>query len=122
MFSRIMAIPYPKTWRHPEYFVERRFLFLQKSKTRGNQTGINTDIMATSLQKWNEMIADDVQVMHSMLDRIVERMSNHLNGEEKYRYIVPIKNMIYEAFLDITENNGVPTFTTYVNPPKPTDN
>jgi len=78
--------------------------------------------MATSLQKWNEMIADDVQVMHSMLDKIVERMSNHLNGEEKYRYIVPIKNMIYEAFLDITENNGVPTFTTYVNASKPTDN
>lgn len=67
--------------------------------------------MSTTLATWNKMLADDVNTMHHMLDRIVEKMSNHLNGEEKYRYIQPIKQMILEAFLDITHTDGIPTFT-----------
>lgn len=57
-----------------------------------------------TLQEWDKHVADDIKVMKDMLDRIEELMKKHLNGQEKYLYIKPVKEMIVCCWEDLVEN------------------
>lgn len=65
-----------------------------------------------------EIIKDEFSMMFECLHRIEESLKLHENKEECYKYYQPIKNMLYEAWVDL-EKNGKPIFC---EPDKPSFN